>query len=404
MKVLFRIVQFVLKWVSKVLPWKQPIVLEGPDSLLLLKKQLTTLPYKHYLIVTDKGIQKAGLLEEVLKVIQMDSIQFTIFDETPANPTVQAIEKAYEQYLSMGCDALIALGGGSAIDAAKAVGIRVIKPNTPLHKMKGILKVRKKLPYLIAIPTTAGTGSETTIATVISNPDTHEKYAISDLNIMPKVAVLEPKLIKNLPKFFTATTGMDALTHAVEAYIGHGGTKYTNKMAEEAILGIQKHLKNSVDEPHDLVARAGMLKASFQAGAAFTRAYVGNIHAIAHTFGGFYQVPHGYANAIIMPHVLKFYGKTAESKLAKLSDLLKLTDTNVSNGMKMKAFIDWIEKLNAYFGIPTQIEVPHKQDVEAMIRNAYKESNPLYPVPKILSKMDFKVLYNAIMKVEPKAE
>lgn len=404
MKLLFRIIQFVLKWVSKVLPWKQPIVLEGPDSLLSLKKQLTTLPYKHYLIVTDHGIKKAGLLEDVLRVIQMDSIQFSIFDETPANPTIQAIETAYERYLSLGCDALIALGGGSAIDAAKAVGIRIAKPNTPLHKMKGILKVRQKLPYLIAIPTTAGTGSETTIATVISNPDTHEKYAISDLNVMPKVAVLEPKLTKNLPKFFASTTGMDALTHAVEAYIGHGGTKYTNKMAEEAIVGISKYLKTCVDEPHDLIARAGMLKASFQAGAAFTRAYVGNIHAIAHTFGGFYQVPHGYANAIIMPHVLKFYGKKAESKLAKLSDLLKLTESNVSNGMKMKAFIDWIEKLNAYFNIPTQIVVPNKNDLDSMIKNAYKEANPLYPVPKIFSKMDFKVLYNAIMKVESKAE
>jgi len=194
------------------------------------------------------------------------------------------------------------------------------------------------------------------------------------------------------------------LTHAVEAYIGHGGTKYTNKMAEEAIVGISKYLKTCVDEPHDLIARAGMLKASFQAGAAFTRAYVGNIHAIAHTFGGFYQVPHGYANAIIMPHVLKFYGKKAESKLAKLSDLLKLTESNVSNGMKMKAFIDWIEKLNAYFNIPTQIVVPNKNDLDSMIKNAYKEANPLYPVPKIFSKMDFKVLYNAIMKVESKAE
>jgi alcohol dehydrogenase class IV len=334
----------------------------------------------------------------------MDSIQFTIYDAVTPNPTVQSIEAAYQLFLSAGCDALIGLGGGSAIDAAKAVGIRVKKPNTPLHKMKGILKVRKTLPFLIAIPTTAGTGSETTIATVISNPDTHEKYAISDLNLMPKVAVLDPKLTKNLPKFFTATTGMDALTHAVEAYIGHGGTKFTNQMAEEAILGTQKYLKLSYDEPHDLQARSGMLKASFQAGAAFTRAYVGNIHAIAHTFGGFYQVPHGYANAIIMPHVLKFYGKKAEHKLAKLSDLLGLTDSSVSNGMKMKAFVDWIEKLNTYFGIPTQIDVPHKNDLEAMIRNAYKEANPLYPVPKIFSKMDFKVLYNAIMKVEVKAE
>lgn len=404
MKILYRILQFILKWVAKILPWKQPIVLEGQQSLIELKKHLSTLPYKHYLLVTDAGIKKAGLLDHVIKSIQLETIQITVFDETTPNPTLTSIEAAYELYKASACDALIGLGGGSAIDAAKAVAIRIKKPNTPLRKMKGILKVRKTLPYLIAIPTTAGTGSETTVVTVVSNPDTHEKYAISDLNLMPKVAVLEPELTKNLPKFFTSTTGMDALTHAVEAYIGHGATRFTNRMSKEAIVGIHTYLKRAYDEPHDMEARMGMLKASFCAGAAFTRAYVGNIHAIAHTFGGFYQVPHGYANAIIMPHVLKFYGKKAKHKLAELSDLLGLTESTVSSSMKMKAFIDWIEKMNAYFNIPTQIEVNDKNDMDLMIANAYKEANPLYPVPKILSKMDFKVLYNSIMKIQVKAE
>ncbi len=404
MKIIYRLYQFILKWVAKILPWKQPIVFEGEQSMHNLKKHLSTLPYKNYLIVTDPGIKKVGLLDYVKTAIQLEAIEFTVFDETTPNPTIQSIEKAYQTYMNNHCDALIGLGGGSAIDAAKAVGIRVKKPNTPLRKMKGILKVRKSLPYLIAIPTTAGTGSETTIATVVSNPDTHEKYAISDLSLMPKVAVLDPYLTRDLPKFFTSTTGMDALTHAVEAYIGYGATKFTNQMAESAVVLIHQYLKLSYDEPHNTDARIGMLKASFQAGAAFTRAYVGNIHAIAHTFGGFYQVPHGYANAIIMPHVLKFYGKKPEKKLAKLADLLNLTGSSVSNSMKTKALIDWIEGLNAYFNIPTQIEVPHKEDLDLMIQFAYKEANPLYPVPKIFSKMDFKVLYNAIMKVTPKAE
>lgn len=404
MKVFYRIIQFILKWVAKVLPWRQPLVFEGENSLHLLKKHLSTLPYKNYLIVTDPGIKKVGLLDKVIQQIHLESIKLTVFDETTLNPTLDSIEKAYQLYLEKGCDALIGLGGGSAIDAAKAVGIRVRKPNTPLRKMKGILKVRKSIPYLIAIPTTAGTGSETTIATVVSNPDTHEKFAISDLNLMPKVAVLDPELTKNLPPFFTATTGMDALTHAVEAYIGYGGTRFTNQMAKSAILLIDRYLKVSYDEPHHMEARIGMLKASFQAGAAFTRAYVGNIHAIAHTFGGFYQVPHGYANAIIMPHVLKYYGKKGSKKLSELSELLNLTERSVSNTMKTKAFIDWIEKLNAYFGLPTQIEVKSKQDIDTMIDHAHKEANPLYPVPKILSKLDFKILYNTIMKVDNQAD
>lgn len=404
MKLIARLYQRLLKVVSYILPWKQPILLEGEQSLLDLKKHLTTLPYKHYLIVTDPGIVKAGLLETVLQSIQLETIQLSIFSETTPNPTIQSIEKAYAYYTEKQCDALIGLGGGSAIDAAKAVGIRIKKPNTPLIKMKGILKVRKTLPYLIAIPTTAGTGSETTIATVVSNPETHEKYAISDLCLMPKVAVLNPNLTKNLPPFFTATTGMDALTHAVEAYIGYGGTAFTNQMAEETIKTIYQYLKLVYQEPYNMTARQHMLKASYQAGSAFTRAYVGNIHAMAHTFGGFYQVPHGYANAVIMPHVLKYYGKSAEKKLAKLSDLIHLTEPSVSNGMKMKAFIDWIESMNSALNIPNTIEVPHKNDLEAMIQNAYQEANPLYPVPKMMSKMDFRLLYNAIMKVSPKAE
>lgn len=404
MNLLFRIYQQVLKWVSKLLPWKQPLLIEGDQSLLELKKHLASLPYKHYLIITDPGIEKIGILDKVLQSIKLDTISLSVYAEVTPNPTVQSIEKAYSLYQQNGCDALIGLGGGSAIDAAKAVGIRVVKPNKPLSKMKGILKVRKKIPYLIAIPTTAGTGSETTIATVVSNPKTKEKYAISDLNLMPKVAVLNPSLTKELPKFFTATTGMDALTHAVEAYIGQSGTRFTNQMALQAIKTIHTYLKVAYDEPENLTARQMMLKASFQAGAAFTRAYVGNIHAIAHTFGGFYQVPHGYANAIIMPHVLKYYGKSIERKLAKLSDHIHLTEPTVSNKMKSKAFIDWIESLNQAMMIPNQIEITNKLELEAMVDKAYKEANPLYPVPKILKKMDFRVLYNAIIKVSTKTE
>jgi alcohol dehydrogenase class IV len=280
------------------------------------------------------------------------------------------------------------------------VGIRVAKPHKKLSQLKGILKVRKRLPLIIAIPTTAGTGSEATLAAVKSNPETHEKYAISDFPLIPKIAVLDPKLTLNLPKFYTATTGMDALTHAIEAYIGHGATKKVKERSLLAIKYIHLYLKEVYDNPSNIDARMHMLEASYHAGYAFTRAYVGNIHAIAHTFGGSYQVPHGYANAVIMPHVLSFYGKTIEKKLAKIYDHVFETDSRMSSNDKASKVVSWILELNQMFDIPSQIEIPDDRQLDQMIHRAYHEANPLYPVPMIFSKNDFKYLFHNIIKIK----
>jgi alcohol dehydrogenase len=400
MKCFYRILQRSLFLISKLLPWREPVIISGENSLPLLKEKMKQLSYHHYLIVTDQGIVKAGLLKHLLIQLNDPEFTYTIYDQTIPNPTIQNVEDAALLYRQNHCEAIIGFGGGSAIDAAKCVGIRIVKPKTPFRKMKGILKVNIDIPYLIAIPTTAGTGSETTIAAVISDPISHEKFAISDLHLMPKLAVLDPLLIENLPPFYTATTGMDALTHAVEAYIGKSGTKKTNQKALNAIKLIHDNLVHSYSNPHDLLARLNMLYASYDAGYAFTRAYVGNIHAIAHTFGGFHQIPHGYANAIIMPHILKHYGSSVYRSLSQLSDFLKLTDQEKTRNEKAIAFIEWIESLNQTFSLPSVIEISHDQYLSDMASNAFHEANPLYPVPVILSKEDFKLIIEQVSSIK----
>ena len=202
---------------------------------------------------------------------------------------------------------LSVLGGGSSLDCAKAVGARAAKPKQSLAKMKGILKVHKRLPLLIAIPTTAGTGSETTLAAVITDAETRHKYTINDFPLIPRYAVLDPKVTLSLPPFITATTGMDALTHAVETYIGNSTTYRTRKDALLAVRLIFENIDTVYTDGKDVNARRNMLHASFYAGCAFTKSYVGYVHAVAHSLGGEYNVPHGYANAVLLPFVLEAY-------------------------------------------------------------------------------------------------
>lgn len=262
--------------------------------------------------------------------------------------------------------------------------------------MKGVLKVRKKIPPLFAIPTTSGTGSEATVAAVVSNSETHEKYAINDHALIPKLAVLDPMLTVNLPPHITSTTGMDALTHAVEAYIGKSNTEETKQNSREAVQLIFNNLYESYINGSNINARKNMQKASYLAGVAFTRAYIGYVHAIAHTLGGFYSVPHGLANAIILPYVLEYYGKLVHKPLAELADLIGISNSSDTDEQKSKKFIDAIRKLNEDMNIPKKVNFILDKDIPVMVNRALKEANPLYPVPKILSKEDMVQLYQMI--------
>ena len=248
-----------------------------------------------------------------------------------------------------------------------------------------------------AVPTTAGTGSETTVAAVVTDPETHEKNAISDPCLRPKYAVLDPNLTTGLPQHITSTTGMDALTHAVEAYIGKSNVKSTIRYSEDAVKLIHANLEKAYANGKDIEARNNMLKASFLAGSAFTRAFVGYVHAIAHNLGGMYNTPHGLANAVILPYVLEWYGSSVYKRLAKLADLINLTDPSLSNEEKAKAYINEIRRMNKAMNIPEKFDFIKEEDIPTLIKRALKEGNPGYPVPKIMKPSDCEQVIRSIM-------
>ncbi len=385
-----RIFQGVFKAMLPFLPYRQPMLLNSYDEIVSVLKQNNV---NNILIVTDKGINSLGLTKALESALKNNEISVSVYDNTVANPTTANVEEAMQIFLDNKIQGIIAFGGGSAMDCAKAVGARVARPKKPLSKMKGVLKVRKKLPLLIAIPTTAGTGSETTLAAVITDSETRHKYAINDFPLIPAYAALMPELTVGLPKHITSTTGMDALTHAVEAFIGRSTTKATRMASLESVKIIFENLTLAYDEPKNLTARANMLHAAYLAGVAFTKSYVGYVHAIAHSLGGKYNIPHGLANAIILPYVLRAYGKKIYKKLWKLGVYAKLFDRETSKEVGTKIFIEKIEELNRYMNIGTSISEIKEEDIDSLAKTAEHEANPLYPVPVIWNVKQLKKIY-----------
>lgn len=389
-KLYCRTFQVIFRIAIPILPYREPKLLKDNDELiaLLQEKQI-----KSVLLVTDKGIRGLGLTETLENQIKSNDIKLAVYDDTVANPTTKNVAEALDMYKSNDCEAIVAFGGGSAMDCAKATGARVVRPKKPLSKMKGILKVNKKLPLLIAIPTTAGTGSETTLAAVITDSETRHKYAINDFPLIPEYALLDANLTVGLPKFVTATTGMDALTHAVEAYIGRSTTKQTRDYALRAVKLIFENLETAYTDGTNLEARQNMLQAAYLAGLAFTKSYVGYIHAIAHSLGGKYNVAHGLANAIIMPYVLKKYGKKIFKKLWELGVYANLFDESTPIEVGAKYFIEKIENMNANMGIGTRIDEIKTEDIPFLAMTAEKEANPLYPVPVLYTAQQLEEIY-----------
>lgn len=392
-KLYCRAFQFCFRIALPILPYREPKILDNMEKAAALLKS------KHIsrvLIVTDKGITALGILLPLLDQLQDYGIFFEIYDDTVPNPTIKNIEAARVLYLQKRCQAIIGFGGGSSIDCAKITAARIAKPRQSVNKMKGLLRIHHKLPLLIAVPTTAGTGSETTLAAVITDDKTHHKYPINDFCLIPDYAILDPSVTFGLPKHLTATTGMDALTHAVEAYIGGSTTRHTRAMAEEAVTLISTYLLRAYKNGKDSIARDHMLRASYCAGIAFTQSYVGYVHGLAHALGGQYGIPHGLANAVILPHILEEYDSACHKRLAKLARICKIADKNDNPSLAAEKFIQWIKDMNAQMNIPVYIEGICEKDIPVMARHADAECNPLYPVPKL---MDASALADMFYKI-----
>lgn len=400
-KLYCRTFQTAFKIALPFLPYRKPKIVGSVKALpdFIKKKKCD-----HVLIITDAGIMKLGLTKRLENALSENDIAYTIYGKTVANPTTDNVAEALELYQTNGCNALIGFGGGSSMDCAKAVGARIAKPKQSLAKMKGILKVHKKLPLLIAIPTTAGTGSETTLAAVITDAETRHKYAINDFPLIPRYAVLDPKVTLSLPPFITATTGMDALTHAVEAYIGNSTTPGTRKDALLAVKLIFENIDIVYNDGKNVDARRNMLHASFYAGCAFTKSYVGYVHAVAHSLGGEYNIPHGLANAILLPFVLEAYGTSIHKKLYRLALEAGIVEEGTPYDEAAKAFIDAIKDMKKRFHIGDTVKEIQEEDIPKLAHYADKEANPLYPVPVLMNAEELEDFYYFLMEEDIEEE
>lgn len=378
------------------MPYREPGIL---NSVAEVEPLLQKLGIKSVLLVTDKMLRQFGATAKLETVLADANIKCVVYDETCPNPTVINVESARSLYVQENCEALIAFGGGSSMDCAKAVGARIAYPNKTVNQMKGLLKVLKKIPTLIAVPTTAGTGSEVTITSVITNSEIKHKYTMNSFPLIPAYAVLDPEVTLTLPPHLTATTGMDALTHAVEAYIGGSTTKETRAYAKEAVKLIFENLETAYADGKNEVARRNMLRAAYIAGIAFSKSYVGYVHAVAHTLGGQYNVPHGLANAVLMPIVLDEFGESAHKKLHQLAIAGGISKEGDPVAESAKKFIQEIRNMNSRMNIPTGFTNIVEADIPMMAEHANAEANPLYPVPKLMDAKELeKIYYRAIIK------
>ena len=389
-KIYCRIFQTAFRMALPVLPYREPEIIRSCAEIgkVAKKEKISSV-----LIVTDKGIVNNGLVDPVEAALQASGVSYCIYADTQPNPTVQNVEDALQVYHVNHCDALIAVGGGASMDCAKAVGARVAYPKRTVNQLGGKLKVWRKLPTLIAIPTTAGTGSETTLAAMITDSKTHHKYAIMSFPLIPKYAVLDASLTYSLPPHLTSTTGVDALTHAVEAYIGRSTSKETRRLSLEATKLVFENVEAAYKDGNNHTARENMLHAAYKAGIAFSKSYVGYIHAVAHSIGGKYGTPHGLANAVVMPYVLESYGKSVYKKLHRLgiaAGVATEEDAPMTGAIK---FINAVKALNAGMNIPEKLSGIQKGDIPSLAKHAAKEANPLYPVPKLMNVRQLEQFY-----------
>ena len=394
-KLFCRSFHYVMKASNYFMGYRMPEYISGPGSITRLPEFMLEKGAKKVLVVTDKGLMNLGLPNKMLKTFEEANIDYVVFSDVNPNPTSADVEAGYKLYAENNCQCIVAFGGGSPMDCAKAIAAKSVHPKKTVAQLQGLLKVHKRIPLFFAVPTTAGTGSETTVAAVITDVETHRKACINDPCILPKYAVLDPELTIGLPPFVTAITGMDALCHAVESYTNYiYTTPLERQLAKDAVKLIHDNLLIAYKDGKNIEARQNMLMGSFYAGRSFTRGCVGYVHAIGHTLGGLYNIPHGLAMATLLPHVMRQFGASAHRRLAELADVIGITGATEKE--KAEKFISWIEELKVELGIPVGIEGIKEEDIPQMIEWATKEAHPLYPVPDIWDEAGFRKLIETV--------
>jgi alcohol dehydrogenase len=380
----------------RLVPIPQPTLLVGPGASVRLAQAVARCGHHKLLVVSDATLRESGLLRPLLAALDERELAYALFDGAAADAPIDSIEAGLAVYHEQGCDAVLACGGGSVIDAAKAIALAAAN-DKPLRQLAGYFRARHAPAPLYAVPTTAGTGSETSVAAVISDPKAQRKLLIVDTRIVPRMAALDPSLMTGLPRHITAATGMDALTHAVEACIGHWATPESDRMALAAVAMIYENLPVACAVGQDLAAREQMALAANYAGQAFTRANVGNVHAIAHQLGARYHTPHGLANAMLLPHVLRFEAAAAADKLAALALAAKLGDAAEPAGELARRFVASVDTLNRTLGIPAHLDALREADIAALAQAACDEADFNYPVPRVMTRPDCERLLRQLL-------
>ncbi|MDN3380447.1 MULTISPECIES: iron-containing alcohol dehydrogenase [unclassified Pseudoalteromonas] len=399
MTIFYRCYHFALKCIVIFIGIPNPRLYTGYSGLAQWLQTWQT--EKPLLVISDATLLKLGVLKKTLASLDEQQIKWHLYTDVAPNPSIDNVEKGVQVYNAQQCAGIIAVGGGSVLDCAKLIAARSVKPKKSVKQLKGLFKVLKKLPPLCAIPTTAGTGSETTVAAVVNDPQTQKKYAATDFSLVPSDAILIAELTQSVPDFITAATGIDALTHAIESYIGKIGLNFSDQKSLQAIELIINNLPTAYNDGDNLVARENMLLASFYAGQAFTRASVGYVHAIAHQFGARYGTAHGLANSVLLMPVLKFYGPVISPKLAEVADYCKLTQPDQSIEVKANILLTTIEQLLEVLNIPKHLPEIQRSDIKELAKAALKEAHPDYPVPAFMNQAQCEVIIREVYIQQP---
>ncbi len=386
-----RAFQLVMRCGMNVMPWNTPQVLEGAGAVKQLPALVKSKGYKTVLVVTGNASVRLHLVDPLLEGLEQAGVRAVLFSGVRPDPTDINVEDGAALYKKHGCKAIVAFGGGSAMDCAKGIAARIARPHKSIVQLQGLMRVLLPAPDIFAVPTSSGTGSETTIAAVITCSKDHHKASITDPRLMPVCAVLDPELTVTMPPRLTAASGMDALCHAVEAYTNDTyNTDLERDLCRKAVKLIYENLYAAYCDGNNLEARQNMQKAAFYAGRAFTRGSVGYVHALGHPFGSLYGVSHGMAMAVLLPLVMREYGTAVHKKLAELCDVCGIEPESQSNAAKAEAFISWMEELNSKMDIPKYPDKLETEHIDQMAAWAHQEANPLYPTPVTWTQAEMK--------------
>nr|WHW29743.1 putative iron-containing alcohol dehydrogenase [uncultured bacterium] len=384
------VVTRLLRWI----PRDAPMILKGAGSSLELADQLAVLGYKKVLIVSDKILRELGVLDELLARLEKNAVATVIFDGVLPDPAFDQVQAGEKVYRENNCDAVFAVGGGSVLDAAKMISMLHTNPG-PIKSFEGTQPCKNSGVPLFVAPTTAGTGSEITFVAVITNPDTHDKLPVVDSKMIPHYVALDAALMRGMPASVTAATGMDALTHAVESYLSTASTAQTEVKAVAAVRLVFDYLLVAYRDGDDLQARDAMAMAAFYAGAAFGKTSVGYVHGIAHQLGRVCGTPHGNANAMVLPEVLRAYGSCINPQLAELARAVGIEADD--EAALASRFIESIAAMRSQMDMPTKPKALKEADIPEITRQALAEAGSLYPVPRYMSAAEIREIVVALV-------